>query len=337
MKHRDAIRREAREWVLRFNQDTAPSLEDIEALQSWASQSPEHMQQLKQVEATWCDADELAVLKVSTSRKKIMLNRVWLSFGISFAASLLIVLILHPIELFNSSDREPSFYETRIGELKTIALADGSIVQLDTNSAISTRYSEQQRHITLIRGKAFFDVEQNPSRPFEVSTQFGRVKAVGTAFAVHLSDESIVVTVEEGRVELSQRPVEEFSSVSYPAGSEEYEAASEGENFLSLGRGEKAVYAQDTQIKQKLLSGDLARNLAWRRGILIFAGEPLELVVKEISRYTEVEIDIANAELKNLEVGGRFETGELEALLEVLEVGFGVEVSHLAPNLIELR
>jgi len=60
-------------------------------------------------------------------------------------------------------------------------------------------------------------------------------------------------------------------------------------------------------------------------------------VVKEISRYTEVEIDIANAELKNLEVGGRFETGELEALLEVLEVGFGVEVSHLAPNLIELR
>ena len=336
-KNRDVIRREARDWVLKFNQERQPSAQEIEALQLWVNQSPEHLLQLKEAEANWCDADLLAILKVSVDRKKSARRRTRLASGFVAAACTVVLLIFSPIGVLNHWNSDPSYVETKIGEVRTIALDDGSIVQLDTNSAISVRYTEQQRHIDLVRGKAYFDVETDPQKPFEVYTLFGKVKAVGTAFAVHLSTQDMTVTVEEGRVELSQNLTRESSLSGDSASQRISDSPNPQETFLSLGQGEKAIYAQNTQAKHKLLSGDLARNLAWRRGVLIFAGEPLEQVVGEISRYTSVKIDIVNPKLKTLEVGGRFETGELEALLDVLEVGFGVQVSHVAPKLIELR
>lgn len=334
---RELIRREAREWVLKFNQDTPPSESDVAALKQWVARSPEHKLQLQQAEANWCDADLLALLKVTANRRKSARRRVLTVSGLAAVASILFGFFVNPMAVLNLADENRNYYQTEIGQIETIALSDGTIVQLDTNSAISIRYTDQVRHIDMVRGKAYFDVEKNMNRPFEVYTSFGKVKAVGTAFTVYLGDNDITVTVEEGRVELSQNL--SGNSISTPKNSMELSnnPTQPPSRFLSLGQGEQAVYAQTTKEKQKIQSGDLARDLAWRRGVLIFAGEPLEQVVNEISRYTPIQITIVNPELRQLEVGGRFATGELEALLDVLEVGFGVQVSHVEPKLIELR
>jgi len=184
--NRDVIRREARDWVLKFNQERQPSATEIEALKLWIHQSPEHLRQLKEAEANWCDADLLAILKVSVDRKKSARRRTWLASGVVAAACTVVLLIFSPFGALKQWNSDPSYFETRIGEVRTIALQDGSIVQLDTNSAISVRYTEHERHIDLVQGKAYFDVETDPQKPFEVYTLFGKVKAVGTAFAVYL-------------------------------------------------------------------------------------------------------------------------------------------------------
>ena len=77
-KNRDVIRREARDWILKFNQERQPSAKEIEALKLWVHQSPEHLRQLKEAEANWCDADLLAILKLSVDRKKSARRRTWL-------------------------------------------------------------------------------------------------------------------------------------------------------------------------------------------------------------------------------------------------------------------
>ena len=75
---------------------------------------------------------------------------------------------------------------------------------------------------------------------------------------------------------------------------------------------------------EKLKPAEIERKLAWREGFLRFNGQALSEVVEEISRYTTVKIQIDNETLRNLQIGGYFQTGDIDTMLEVLEQSFGV-------------
>ena len=77
-------------------------------------------------------------------------------------------------------------YETVIGQQKSIALSDGSSIQMNTDSQVQVAYSSGARAIHLLKGEALFSVMPDPKRPFEVYAAESVVRAVGTAFAVHL-------------------------------------------------------------------------------------------------------------------------------------------------------
>ena len=80
----------------------------------------------------------------------------------------------------------------------------------------------------------------------------------------------------------------------------------------------------------------MARRLSWRKGLLIFAGEPLEEVVAEISRYTTVSIEITDPTVRTIKIGGQFRVGEIDAMFDVLEENFGLRVTRLSYNHIQL-
>src|SRR5262249_53251968 len=91
-------------------------------------------------------------------------------------------------------------YSTDIGEQRTIALKDGSRVELNARSKIKVLYSKERRSIELIEGQALFSVAKDPTRPFVVSSGNARVRAVGTQFDLYRKPVGTVVTVVEGRV-----------------------------------------------------------------------------------------------------------------------------------------
>ena len=91
------------------------------------------------------------------------------------------------------------------------------------------------------------------------------------------------------------------------------------------------------QVIKTIPTQELERKLAWRTGYLVFAGDPLSQVIDEISRYTPISIQMANPEMADIRVGGRFKVGELDAMLEVLETSFGLQVSYLDDHRIQLR
>jgi len=81
----------------------------------------------------------------------------------------------------------------------------------------------------------------------------------------------------------------------------------------------------------------LNRHLAWIEGKLVFDGEPLEQVVREVSRYTPVKIEVTDARLKQLRIGGQFQIGETEALFDVLQSGFALSISRISDTHVQIN
>jgi transmembrane sensor len=91
-------------------------------------------------------------------------------------------------------------YESAYHEPSSITFEDGTIAFLDADSAADVSYSETRRLVTLRRGRAFFDVAKNPSRPFIVAAADRRVTALGTRFQVRLGPGQMEVVLLEGSV-----------------------------------------------------------------------------------------------------------------------------------------
>jgi transmembrane sensor len=76
----------------------------------------------------------------------------------------------------------------------------------------------------------------------------------------------------------------------------------------------------------KVASNDMTSKLSWRKGNLIFRGDSLAEAIKEISRYTDISFELADDEaLRDIKVAGMFKTGDIAALLSMLEKSFNIE------------
>src|SRR3546814_10959773 len=77
-------------------------------------------------------------------------------------------------------------FNTAVGERRDVALADGSVLRLNTASRVEVVLSKRARVVRLLRGEALFDVAHDPARPFYVEFAHSRLRAVGSALNVHL-------------------------------------------------------------------------------------------------------------------------------------------------------
>lgn len=334
---RKTIAEEAREWLIRLDGDDEPSPADVAALHEWVERSPAHREELLRIGAFWRDADILTKLSVPLRSKPRGqgVRRLAAAAVFLLAIGSLLTVWLYP----GSKTATNGIYAAAIGELQVQALADGSVVQINTDSQLQVDYSDSVRKIRLLRGEAHFEVDHDPDWPFEVHAGRGMVKAIGTAFSVHLLEDTVEVTVSEGVVDLAV--------VANRVESPGHEPVLE--TIGTLGHGQSAVFSsQPTSAGQPdggssivpeidmLAEQELARRLAWREGYLVFAGEPLSHVVDEVNRYTPMTIDIADPALSQLRIGGRFKVGELDAMFDVLQSSFGIQVDRLDDQHIQL-
>jgi len=162
-------------------------------------------------------------------------------------------------------------YATNIGETKEIALSDGSLVTLNTNTRITVRYTKALRQIMLLQGEALFDVAKNTRRPFIVLAHDTQVRAVGTSFTVKLSPQQVVqVLVREGVIEIRRPDVPEAPPVRLAA------------NNMAL-----------LPVKAPMPTLQVSRNLAWRQGRIDFDNETLADAAREFGRYSDIQIRMA--------------------------------------------
>ena len=188
-------------------------------------------------------------------------------------------------------------YETQPGQRATIELLDGTDVHLNAASrlTVAADFGEGQRAVAL-EGQAFFEVADDPGRPFLVETAAGLARVVGTAFDVRAYPEEPAtrVVVAEGRVAVRA------------TGAAEAEAA-------LLRPEDRAVVAEgDVVVERGVGPGGF---LAWREGRLVFEEAPFEEVIAELERWYGLEIEAAVRPGTVLPLNASFEDEPLDNIL----------------------
>lgn len=354
---RKVIEEEAAAWLIKLDGDSAPSAEEFASLREWLARSPVHREQLRSFADFWGKMNVLTDLTVPlgqterrSSRRFVGRSRIAMPHfaRASFAAAVVVIGIaatfwLRPDPVVISND----FYSTAVGQQRSMTLADGSLVILNTNTQIKVYYDNEYRNIRLLQGEAHFTVAKNALRPFRVYAGNGRVQAVGTAFSVYLRDDSVDVTVTEGEVVLSSvgQPDIDLSpqpGIQLGGNRSTGSIAMLDDGYVeALGRikaGESATFqsAVDADVVriinaiETVEAPEMAKRLSWREGILTFTGDPLVVVVDEISRYTTISIEISDPVIRATRIGGRFPIGETDAMFDALEANFGLRVTRLS-------
>jgi transmembrane sensor len=239
--------------------------------------------------------------------------------------------------LFVTADLSPGEYVTGIGEHRTIPLADGSQVALNTQTRLRVHYSPHGRDIELIEGEALFSVARDPLRPFRVHARRTIVEALGTQFSIYLGNSGTKIAVTQGRVKvfenLNPTPV-----ILNPDGllwtdttSFEFSASSDG---LVVNAGQEARVSQDTftdfEVETRWVAlQELERRLAWVNGNLFFKGETLGQAVDEFNRYNWRKLKVTDPVIHDLQLGGEFETTNLDGFVDALNKLYGIRAMSL--------
>ena len=327
----EGIRFEAAAWVLQLEDGTL-SVEDSKALREWCSRSPAHAKALREYADVWHGLDEVLLEALEAKAASVENTQQQPAMGLFIRARLMPVLSICIVILsgliglkYQTSDEIvlPNYttYTTSLGQNAEYTLADGSIIHLNTNSSVQVHYSANRRLVKMERGEAHFNVAQDSARPFDVLTNNKQISAVGTAFAVRLTDAGVNVTVTEGVVGVLTPDAEAVSLM-------EVERPDQTYNTL-LEPNDKMVFERGITTVTRFQEQDIAKELSWRAGKLHFDGDNLEYVISEVSRYTDQKIIVLNSELYKLEIGGVFQAGETEALLKALELTFDLRIEQL--------
>ena len=339
-----ATEAEAAAWVARFDAGDV-SAKDQAAFQEWLNRSALHREAIAAYGNLWSEFDALRLLTDTDEAGQeegrgddhpAMLERArpWLA---ACAAAVIAVagwaVLFHPKpQVSAKAENHPPArlsYETAVGGQKRITLADGSSVILNTNSRLDVDFSGKRRDVHLMRGEAYFDVVHDKTRPFTVYANNYVVRDIGTAFDVHLSKTGLVeVGVTKGSVEVAPA---NGAHVFSPAKSLGIIAAG---HDIVLGQKIERAEAERAEVEhaEVVPSADMVRKLAWRQGQLIYNGQPLGEVLADVSRYSNIKIELADPALENLPVGGAFRTDQIEAIFAALENNFGVHAQWIDPQ-----
>lgn len=225
-------------------------------------------------------------------------------------------------------------YITGIGEQRSITLEDGSLVELNARSRLRVHFTEEQRSVDLLEGQALFTVAKNPARPFVVTTNNTRVRAVGTQFDVYRKHSGTVVTVVEGRVAVnptqratrgSSAPLSRFEQRVQNSQPADGEMGARAKREILLAAGEQMTI---TPIKiAPPAPVNTAIATAWTRKRLVFESTPLREVVEEFNRYNRQQLIIRDPELFDFHVSGVFPSTDSSRMIEFLRQRFGVTMN----------
>lgn len=310
----DPIQQVATDWFVRLQGDAG--LEDWTAFQAWLEANPAHAAAYQAVESLWVDLEDVAneaapvpvnVLAPVKLAAPVLTDNVvplrraaapprparrWMWAGVASAAAAAVVVAVLP------QLTRPTFtdYTTRRGEIREVALADGSRLTLGGATTLRVRLTRAERDVTLVDGEASFDVAHLENRPFVVAVADREVRVLGTEFNILSHDDRLAVTVRRGLVSVSGGQ----------------------DGAVRLAKGQQLVHASGAAASL-VRTTDPDAAFAWRSGKLVYRETPLAEVVADLNRYvaTPIRVDPSAASVK---VSGVLLVDEEAAMIRRLEL-----------------
>lgn len=331
--HSDSIAADAASWLGRV--DAGLSLAEQREFEAWRAADPQHARAWREITAASRALDGLSALRPLGGdepdpdlplRRTMPKRRHWPMAAVLTAAAAVVVVVCLGVWARFHDVTYSDYSETVVGAQRTLQLPDGSMVTLNTNSAVRVAFTDHDRRLYLERGEAHFSVAHDTTRPFVVQTAAIRVHAVGTAFNIRLQDSAVEVLVTEGKVGVLDARSDQ--SLLPPT-----------ESAPVLAAGHRAMVAADAQtnaVVAAVSALEMGQKLAWQEQRLEFDPTPLSEVVAEFNRYGRRRLVILDPETAGLRIGGSFRAGDTETLVRLLETNFGVSSQSIG-NEIHLR
>jgi transmembrane sensor len=343
------ISEEAAEWFIEFRTGDI-DIAGRRAFDVWLRSSPEHLCAYLEIAAIWNEGGSLdarreldldALISLAQREDKVIVldgrstdparttprmdeesvpvARSTRSNGHRMAlAASAAFLVLAAATLFWLQFYSAATYETLVGEQRSIRLADGSVVTLNSRSRVLVRFSQHERVVELLEGQALFQVAKNPARPFIVRSGDAKVRAVGTQFDVYKKRSGTVVTVLEGKVAVlaatnpgvvaSSSDPDALLAQSHSVFEESVQRpnVSKLNAAVLLSAGEQLTVS--AQAVPRPTHVNVAATTAWRQRQLVFESAPLAEVAEEFNRYSTRKLVVVDLSSNELRLSGVFAT-----------------------------
>jgi transmembrane sensor len=195
---------------------------------------------------------------------------------------------------------------TATGEQRTLTLADGTRINLNTHSAIDVRFDEQRRLIVLQEGEILVETGHNDTRPFYVQTRDGSLRALGTRFIVKREADATRLSVLQSAVGAQPEALAQ----------EQIFKAGEQVLMHSKGLGPLLAVPPGTD--------------AWTRGMLVVDNARLADVVAELGRYRSGYLGV-DKRVADLRITGSFPLHDTTLALNALVPTLPVQIEQHTP------
>lgn len=292
---------EAISWAVKLDFN-APSAKTRQAFDAWLKAAPVHghawqrVQSLKSEFAGIPPALALKALETADARRKgLKLSRRQALKVLSLAGVTgLGVWLAHSHTPWQRLLADAS---TQVGEQRSLTLEDGTVLMLNTDTAVSIAFDDARRLVVLRRGEILVttgpDAASTSKRSFRVHTPFGTLQALGTRFVVRLDGERARISVQEGAVRMQ------------PAGHGDAAIANAGEAWWLADDGAAPTAAQGFDAD------------GWADGVIAGKNMRLADLLAELSRYRSGRI-VCDDRVAGLRVSGVYHVRDTDRALRFL-------------------
>jgi len=314
---------EAGRWFARL---LDPDCGDAEraSFEHWRAASPAHAAAYRDFEALWAagatvaSRPEIAAAARAALHDEARAPRTrWMP---AFAAAAMILVAVSGWLGWRAwqggADIPGTRYATATGQQRSVQLADGSSMLLDTDSVVVVRFGGDRRDVELLQGRVQFDVHHDPARPFSVRAEGGTVTDVGTVFQIRLDDDAVNVALLQGEVAIATRTHGQSRSA-------------------SLKAGEQLRYDRDGEIGPVQPIDTLAAE-GWTHGKLFVHDWSLPQLLAAMNRYNDTKLEIGDPALDDVRISGAFKVGDQQTLLQILREGWSIDARRTSPTRIVL-
>lgn len=305
------------DWMVKLQSGTATDAER-EACQRWRHQDAQHELAWQRLQAL---GERVATLPSALAHGSIGAGAVRSRHNRRFSLKVLGLAVGAGLLTMAGGELLPwrpllAQYATGTGERRRVVLADGTVVELNTATAIDSAYDEQSRQLQLHQGEVLITTAQESARayrPFLVQTRLGQARALGTRFQLHDSHAGLLLAVFEGAVE--------FQAV-------------DGASPIRVDAGQQGLF--DRHGLQGALSAAREETVAWTDGFIVANRMRLDQLVAELDRYMPGKLRCDDA-IAGLTISGVFPIDQPARILAALVRTLPVRVDAFTAYWVTLR
>jgi transmembrane sensor len=302
------INAQAAAWIARSLHENWNEAE-CRARDEWLAQSPSHQIAYWRLESAWSQTNRLTALRGAAPQDAAPPATRMRASVFKAVAAIMLFAALGGLgqRYYAKGTNTAATYSTALGERKLLTLADGTEIELNTNTEIKASVIGAERRIRIEKGEAYFHVKHDPAHPFVVIAAGQKIVDIGTEFVVRRMPGALRVAVLEGRVGLGN---------------------AKGRASEELESGDVATARNDSiSVTHRPLS-DIVTGLSWRHGKLVFHHTPLVEAADEFNRYNREKLVVADAAAGEITINGTFSTADIHAFARLAHAVLGLRVSE---------